>query len=129
MAVVVLAAACHRQPAPVLEYGETVTYTSTAADPAPRRVPAAEAGGMAAADAPATTPAPAVPPATAREAAERLPAPAQPAQNPAAVSVDAEGEWTTTVYTADAPAAPAAPAPPPTDAPAPARQWYKAKPW
>ena len=41
-------AACHRQPKPVLEYGETVTYTSTAADPAP--APAASSAPPAAAD-------------------------------------------------------------------------------
>ena len=42
--VAAMAAACHRQPQPVLEYGETVTYTSTANDPTPQ--PVAPAPGI-----------------------------------------------------------------------------------
>lgn len=106
-------AACHRQPKPVLEYGETVTYTSTANDPAPQAAPV----GVTAA-APATPPADDAPAA----AVAATPDPADPAS---------EGAWTTTVQTApppvDVPAA-SPPSEPGASPPAP-RQWYKAKPW
>jgi hypothetical protein len=113
--VALVAAACHRQPKPVLEYGETVTYTSTANDPVPQAAPA-PVGATAAA--PATPPVDDAPVA----AAAAPPEPADPAS---------EGEWTTTVQTAPPPAeAPAAspPSEPSASPPAP-RQWYKAKPW
>lgn len=108
---VLAGAACHRQPKPTLEWGETVTYTSTAADPVPQATtpvaaPAAQAPLPAAADTEAPPPAEPVSPS------------ASPAPEPA------EGEWTTTVDTADEPAAAA-----PPENPAPARQWYKAKSW
>jgi hypothetical protein len=126
-------AACHRQPQPTYEYGETVTYTSTAADPQPPST----AGSAA----------PAAPSSTATSApSESAPTAAGPA--PATI-VERDGDWTVTVDTAapadpapdaapgaatppdDAPAAPAA-APPPASgdasAPTPGR-WYKAKPW
>jgi len=122
MGIVVMAAACQRQPAPVLEYGETVTYTSTANDSAPQPLPAAHAAGSV----------PEQPPAAA---------PAPPPTEPEAVPTS-DAEWTTTVHTGDVrgvssssePAEPApapvddAPPPPAAERPAP-RQWYKAKPW
>jgi len=116
--VVAAVAGCHRKPEPTFEYGETVTYTSTADDPTPRAAPPAR---WAAPSSSGTPPA---------EAA------------PAAVS-EGDGEWTTTVHTAASPSAAEAPAEPasapaaaspapapsePAASPAP-RQWYKAKPW
>ena len=123
--VVALAAgACHRQPKAVIEYGETVTYTSTASDPAPQPVASAPVGTTAAA--PVAAPVPADD-ASATAAAE-TPEPAAAAN---------EGEWTTSVQTATPPptapavaAPPAKPAEPSEPSPPPApRQWYKAKPW
>jgi len=119
--VVTAVAACHRKPEPTFEYGETVTYTSTAADPVPQQVPPAPAAGGAASPPSATPPAEPAPAATAER----------------------DGEWTTTVHTAAPPSPPAAPeeptapaasepaAPAPSEPAAPPapRRWYKAKPW
>ena len=116
--------ACHRQPEPTYEYGETVTYTSTAGDPAPQDPsPTVRAPVSSAAPPPRNT----------------LPAAAEPAPSGDTV-VERDGEWTTTVDTepssASAPAAEEAPAPPATAAPdppapetIPRERWYKAKPW
>ena len=138
LSVLMLVAACHRQPAPVLEYGETVTYTSTANDPVandPVPSPATAARATAGAMAPASD-------------AAAMPAPAEPGTLPLAApevppATTSDGEWTTTVHTGDVgtasspsashdelPPARTADTPPAAAAEPPApRQWYKAKPW
>jgi len=110
--VALAAAACHRQPKTVLEYGETVTYTSTANDPAPQ--PAATATPDTTAASSAMSPADAASAGTADQAPE-----------PSGATYD--GTWTTSVQTESPPSRPAAPSE--SSAPAPPRQWYKAKPW
>jgi hypothetical protein len=114
--VVAMAAACHRQPKAVIEYGETVTYTSTANDPVPQPVAPAP---VAASDT-----APATPAAEEAPAAAETPEPAAPAN---------EGGWTTSVQSPAPPAQPAAASeasePSEPSPPAAPRQWYKAKPW
>jgi hypothetical protein len=133
--VVSVLAACHRQPEPTYEYGETVTYTSTADDPAPQQV-----NPTVGAPAPPTAPAS----GGTSTSAEAVPL--------ADAAVERDGAWTATVQTGSSPTAtPAAPDDPaeeggsgasaPTTAPAadapdpdaPATvspgRWYKARPW
>jgi hypothetical protein len=129
--------ACHRQPEPTYEYGETVTYTSTADDPAPQPV-TPRASPLAA--------------PVASQGAGTQPAASAAAEADDAVAVE-DGEWVTTVDAPSLPpeaaaagddpsgasrsdepppepAAPPAAAPPASDAePVQPGRWYKAKRW
>lgn len=82
-------AACGRAPRPVYEYEPTETYTSTAGDPVPRRVPPPEPLAAPAPDASGSADASA--PSEAEEAAASDPTAGTP--EPAAPSEPAPGRW------------------------------------